>query len=85
MKGPQARTEQGEFCFKVKEGADGTPWVYAEPLRETMPALKNAFIGFGLPRGTTLPQAERIAKRMNENLVTMSMTIFDTHPLYNQV
>jgi hypothetical protein len=48
-----------------------------------MPVLKHAFIGFGLPKGTSLQQAESIADFMNNNLVNVSMTLFDTHPLYD--
>ncbi len=80
----QARTERGEFLFVVKEYADGTPWITAEPRRKEMPILEGAFIGFGLPNGTSYQQAERIARFMNENLTTFSMTLFDTHPMFYQ-
>lgn len=84
MRGSQARTERGEFSFTVKEFADGTPWIMAEPDRQMMPALKDAFIGFDLPDGTTFEQAHKVADFMNRNLPSMSMTIFDTHPLYER-
>lgn len=48
-----------------------------------MPSLKDAFIGFDLPDGTTLEKAREIAEFMNNNLAGISLTIFDTHPLYN--
>jgi hypothetical protein len=82
MQGSQARTEHGEFRFTVKEGADGTPWIAAEPQGQTMPALKDAFVGFGLPEGVTLAEAYRTADFMNKHLQSMSLTIFDSHPLY---
>jgi hypothetical protein len=82
MAGSRARTEHGEFAFTVKEAADGTPWIAAEPRRQTMPALKDAFIGFSLRKGTTLQQAYKISGFMNEHLEGMSLTVFDTHPLY---
>ena len=80
----QARTERGEYLFKVKEYADGTPWITAEPRLKEMPILDNAFIGFGLPKGSSYQYAEKVAKFMNENLASISMTIFDTHPMFKQ-
>jgi hypothetical protein len=81
--GANARTERGRFSFKVKEFADGTPFIFAEgPDHSTMASLDDAFIAFDLDAGTTLEQAQRIADFMNKNLAGMSMTIFDTHPLY---
>ena len=82
MKGSQARTERGEFRFKVSEFADGTPWIMTEPLRSTMPVLENAFIGFDLPDGTSLQRAQEVADYMNGNLAGISMTIFDDHPMF---
>ena len=84
MKGSQARTEHGDFLFKVSESADCTLWISTEPRGKGIPALDKAFIGFGLPEGTTLAQAQKIADFMNNNLTTISLTIFDTHPLYKQ-
>jgi hypothetical protein len=78
----EARTERGGFRFRVKELADGTPWIMAEPLRNEVLFLKNAFVGFDLTPGTTLSQAERIAEFMNEHIDTMSMTVFDQHPMF---
>ena len=82
MKGSKARTERGEFLFVVKENADGTPFIFTEPRRQTMPALKEAFIAFDLPKGTKIEHAQKIADFMNKNLAGMSMTIFDTHCVY---
>ncbi len=78
----QARTERGDFVFKVSEFGDGTPWIITEPRRRTMPVLDDAFIGFDLPPGTTHQRAREIADFMNKNLVGISMTIFDTHPMF---
>jgi len=80
----QARTERSSFLFAVKEYADGTPWICAEPRRQEMPILEHAFIGFGLPNGTTLRQAHAIADYMNEHLANVSMTLLDRHPMFNQ-
>ena len=78
----QARTEHGQFRFTVKECEDGTPYITAEPLRGLITAFKDADVGFGLPAGSTLDQAKRVADFMNQNLPSMFLTVFDTHPLY---
>jgi hypothetical protein len=75
MRGSEARTERGKFLFTVSEFADHTFFIYTEPDRQTMPALKDAFIGFDLPEGTTLEHAQNVADFMNENLAGISMTI----------
>jgi hypothetical protein len=80
--GTDARTERGKFAFTVKEFADGTPWIMTEPLHKTMPILDEAFIGFDLPDGTTFEQARKVAAFMDENLAGISVTIFDTHPMF---
>jgi hypothetical protein len=85
MRGTEARTEHGEFRFAVKEREDGTPWITAEPLRSSMTMLTDAFIGFQLPKGTTLEQAERIADYMNRNITSISMTLFDSHPMFEHL
>lgn len=82
MKGSQARTERAKFHFKVSEVPDGTPWIMTEPIRGTMPVLENAFIGFDLPNGTSFQRAKEVAHYMNENLAGISMTIFDSHPMF---
>ena len=83
MKGSQARTERGRVLFTVKEDANGAPWIMAEHDHQSMPALEHAFVGFELNARTGLEQAQRIADFMNNNLVSVSLTIFDDHPLYN--
>ncbi len=79
----QARTEHGQFRFIVKEYEDGTPYITAEPLRQGITAFNDTNVGFGLPAGSTLDQANRAADFMNRNLAGMFLTIFDTHQLYN--
>ena len=78
----QARTEHGTYRFAVKEDADGSPWLVAEPSGGDMPVLENAFIGFRLYPRTSLDQAYEIARFMNQNLAGMSITLFDSHPQF---
>ncbi|HET9283718.1 MAG TPA: hypothetical protein VFR24_17325 [Candidatus Angelobacter sp.] len=81
-----ARTEAGRYVFKVKEKADGTPWLIAEPSSGRISMLENdAFIGFDLFPGTTLAQAYQIAEFMDQHLATMNLTVFDTHPLFGAI
>ena len=82
--GSKARTEHGKVHFTVKEWADGSPWIVVEQEYQSMPALEKALLGFGLPNRTSLDQAQRIADFLNNNLVNVSLTLFDDHPLYSQ-
>ena len=80
----EARTDRAQYVFKVSEAADGTPWISTEPLRaEDIPLLEHAFIGFDLPRGTTLEEAQQIARYLNDNLESISVTLFDRHPMFS--
>jgi len=83
MTGSKARTERSRVGFSVKEFSDGTPWIMLDQSSKDMPSLNHAFIGFDLPEGTTLDKAQQISNFMNEHLRNVSMTIFDTHPLYD--
>ena len=77
-----SRTEQAQYLFKVKEHVDGTPWIVAEPLREEMPMLKNAYLGFHLPHGMKLEEAEKLAEFLNNNLIGITLSVSNKHPLY---
>jgi hypothetical protein len=82
----KARSEAGHYRYTVKERADGTPWLVAEPSEGRIAMLEgDAFIGFDLFPGTTLNQAYAIAEFMNRHLATMNMTVFETHPLFGAV
>jgi hypothetical protein len=75
-----------EEQITLKERADNTPWLVAEPRGGRITMLEgDAFMGFDLFPGTTLNQAYAFAEFMNEHLATMNMTVFDTHPLFGAV
>ena len=80
----QARTEHGDYLFKVSEYGDGTFWVSTEPRNKGVPMLRSALLGFGLPEGTTMKRAREIANFLNINLTDVSITIFDDHPMYGR-
>jgi hypothetical protein len=52
--------ERAEYTFTVKEGAEGKPWIAAEPMGDTMPSFRG-MIGFDLAHGQ---QGEPIACMM---------------------
>jgi hypothetical protein len=80
----QARSEHGRYLFKVSEYGDGSCWISTEPRDRDIPALKHALLGFQLRPGTTIKQAEEIAKFMNEHTTEVSLTLFDKHPLFHR-
>ena len=78
----ESRTEHANYLFRVKEYGDGTPWIYSEPRHKDISVLEHGFLAFSLPEGTTLKQAEQIAKFMNASLDDVSITLFDSHPMF---
>jgi hypothetical protein len=80
----QAKTEHGDLLFKVSEYGDGTFWISTEPRNKGIPALNDALLGFGLPDGTSFQKAHEVADYLNGNLTSVSLTIFDSHPLFSK-
>jgi hypothetical protein len=81
----KARTERGDFLFKVSEY--GRPsnalFISTESRRITTTLVgESAFLGFDL-KTKDIHEAERIAAFLNANIETVSYTIFDDHPMYN--
>jgi hypothetical protein len=73
---PEAHTEVGRYKFKVKEYADGTPWIAAEPLGRGLPIAEIAIIGFDVPGNTSLKKTREIAAYLNQNLANVKITLF---------
>lgn len=67
-------TERQKYYFAVKERGDGTPWICLEPMRGNLPVLEKGFLGFDLPLGTTLKQAEKIANILQDTIINISYT-----------
>jgi len=80
----KARTEKGDYVFKVSDRPDHSFWISMEPGHDGLPALKDALLGFDLPAGTTHQEARAVAGFMNENLAAAILIIFDTHPLFSR-
>lgn len=71
-----ATTKRAEYKFTVKEFSDGTPWIMLEPMGKSIELPEDGFLGFDLPKGTDISRAGEIAKFMNANLSTLSLTSF---------
>ena len=67
-------TERARYVFKVKTFADGKPWIYLEPLKDQISILRDGFLGFDLPAGTTLEQAEKTVQFLDDNLTLLTYT-----------
>lgn len=69
-------THRTEYRFTVKEFESGTPWLMLEPMRgPDLPLPKNAFLGLDLKEGTTLEEAQEIARYLNRQVRSVSMTV----------
>ena len=49
------------FRFTVKESADGTPWIAAEPSGKLLPAIPGE-LGFELKAGTSYEEAKSVCR-----------------------
>ena len=68
-------TERAQYCFKVKEFADGTPFIAMEPVHEDLSILSNRILlSFDLNKGTTFERAKQIAEFMDENISQVALT-----------
>jgi hypothetical protein len=66
------KTNRAEFTFVVKEGAEGRPWIAAEPLSgET---VFKGLVGFDLASDATLEQAKELAAYMRKHIRGMNST-----------
>jgi hypothetical protein len=72
----ESRTERAHYVFAVKEFADGTPWVMLEQSGNALAVLGDGFLGFDLNKGTSLQEAEKIARFLHQNIRSVSYTSF---------
>ena len=73
-----SETDRARYVFKVAEFSDGTPWISTEPFSSDLKILQplKAFLGFDLPKDTTLEQANQIAQFLNEHIAAITCTTF---------
>ncbi len=67
-------TERVKYKYAVKEDAGGEAWIACEPLNGDLSILKNGFLGFELPEGTTYKRAQEIASFLSDNTIAISFT-----------
>ena len=67
-------TERVRMSFRVRKFPGGQPWICLEPVKEDLKVLRNGFLGFDLPIGTTIEKAKKIAEFLGENITTVSYT-----------
>jgi hypothetical protein len=79
----KARSEHGEFRFRVKEFGDGTTYLAAEPERSAMTLLDEAQMFFQLRSKMNIAQAQRVADYLNEHISSVGITLFENHPMFN--
>lgn len=65
-------TERESFKFTVKEYPSGEKFISLEPLGKHLPSLGRRLVGFDLPDGTSMEEAEKIAHYLNINLRDMT-------------
>jgi hypothetical protein len=78
----KARSEHGEFRFRVKEFADGTTYLAAEPERSAMTLLDEAQMFFQLRSSLSIAEAQRVADYLNERISSVGITLFENHPMF---
>ena len=66
-------TERGEFRFAVKEGADGRPWIAAEPAGTSLVSIPGQ-LGFALRPGSTYDDAKTVASLLNRHVAGITHT-----------
>jgi hypothetical protein len=60
--------------FTVKESSEGKPSISIEALGDTLPVLHDGLLGFELADGTSVEQAEELARRLNGIIRRVSYT-----------
>lgn len=68
-------TERSICKFAVRVASDGAPHLIMQFCKETIPALKEATVGFGLLDGASLEQAKILAEVLNENVRDVFLTV----------
>lgn len=68
-------TERMAAAFTVKEFADGTPFIMAEPRSGGLQTLDGGFFAFDLPPGADEKKAREVAAYLNANVAGIAVTI----------
>ena len=66
-------TERRDYVFTPQEEL-GEIWISLEPYGDDLEILKDGFLGFDLPEGTTVEEGQEIAQYLNEKIRRVSYT-----------
>jgi len=77
-----AKTARTAHRFHLKEDASGQPWLVSELLMGDEPGGSGR-VGLNLAPGTTMQQAEDLARTMNRLIIRTSFTQFQDLPRVN--
>ena len=67
-------TDFSTYRFTVKEDNEGGPWIAFEPSGTQLAVLAGGFLGFKLNAGTTIADAQEIARILNAKISSVSYT-----------
>ncbi len=72
----RSTTQRARYVFAVKEFGDGTPWIVLERSGKGLDVLENGVFGFELKEGTSLQEAETLARLIDRSVTNVSYTSF---------
>jgi len=69
------QTTRMQCRFTVKEDAEGQPFLMAEPVGSMpLPILEGGFLSIGLKPGTSLQDAQALARSLNDKVSSLAYT-----------
>jgi hypothetical protein len=71
---PEPTTERALYLFKVKQYGDGSHFIMLEPWDHMLSVFTDGFLGFDLPKGTTLEEAETVARDLQDRIKFVTYT-----------
>ena len=69
-----AKTERAAYRATVKEGNSGVPFLMFEPMAGNLPFLSDAFVALELRPGTTLDEAQELARQLHLRVEGLAIT-----------
>ena len=67
-------TSRSNCRFALKRTTEGKPLILVHLYQDTIPALKNATVGFELLGGTGIEQASKLIDALNERILAIFVT-----------
>jgi hypothetical protein len=69
------KTDRSNCQFLVQQAPDDKAVIVVQLLHETIPALKNAVVGFDLLGGIRVEQARQLVDLLNEYVLNVFVTV----------